>query len=436
MGEQMQCTEAQPGQPRRRRSQVGARALGWALAVVCVVGSWSAPASAAGRTYYFSDCQSGAAANCVPGDDSNSGTSEKSPKRTLASVNFNALPAGSKLLLARGGVWLQPALMLENPRTTPEEPLVFDAYGSGDRPLLRAPDIKGAVFLFGEYNNRTNDGGYVFRNLKLDGMGSSAWAFFLIHNLHDVTIENNEITGFHIAIHSQARGPHGVTKVAIRNNNISRNRGMGILGQFSDSVIEGNLFESNNASGSGFDHAIYLSGNEAGGRNNAVRNNIFRHNSVVNGVCKGGNVTMHGQMDGMLIEGNTIEQPAATMGCWGISITNAYDTPEWFRNFVIRNNTLINLGGCGVCANAAPGIVVENNRFINTQATYHAGVSIRGDVGKGDEADRDAVVRNNVACFPTGAANQSLVSVASPGAMFSGNVTHTGAAAKTGVCAR
>ena len=89
-----------------------------------------------------------------------------------------------------------------------------------------------------------------------------------------------------------------------------------------------------------------------------------------------------------------------------------------------------------MCANAAPGIVVENNRFINTLATYHAGISIRGSVGKGDEADRDAVVRNNIACFPSGAPHQSLVSVSSPGATLSGNVTYTGAAGKTGVCAR
>ncbi|MBC7956084.1 MAG: right-handed parallel beta-helix repeat-containing protein [Cytophagales bacterium] len=351
-------------------------------------------------------------------------------------MNFNALPAGSKLLLARGGVWVQPALFLDNPNATPKEPLVLDAYGSGDRPWIQAPDQKGAAFLFGEYNNATNDGGYTLRNLKLDGMGSSAWGLFLIHNLRSVTIENMEITGFHIGIHSQARAPHGVTNVLIRNNTISRNRGMGILGQFSDSVIEGNLFEGNNFSGSGFDHAIYLSGNDTGGRNNVVRNNIFRNNSVVNGVCKGGNFTMHGQMDGMLIEGNTFEQPAAAPGCWGISITTGYTSPEWFRNFVVRNNTLINLGGCSVCVNSAPGIVVENNRFINTNTTYHVGVSIRGDVGPGDEADRDAIVRNNIACFPTGAPNQSVTAVSSPGSKVTGNVVHTGAAGSTGACAR
>jgi len=427
---------------RRPRRRGGSQGTAWqtiGVIALSLAGSLvSMPASAAGRTYYFSDCQPGAAKTCVQGSDANSGTSESSPKRNLASVNFNALPAGSKLLLARGGVWVWPnqMLLIDNPNVTPKEPLVFDAYGTGERPWIKVTDQKAGAFFFGEYNNSANDGGYTLRNFKLDGMGSSAWGLFLIHNLNSVTIENMEITGFHIGIHSQARAPHGVTKVLIRNNIISRNSSMGILGQFSDSVIEGNLFEGNNFSGSTFDHAVYLSGNDAGGRNIVIRNNIFRNNSVVNGVCKGGNVTMHGQMDGMLIEGNIIELPAATTGCWGFSITSAYTSPDWFRNFTVRNNTLINLGGCGVCANAAPGIVVENNRFINTQSTPHTAVSIRGEVGPGDDTDRDAVVRNNIACFPTGAANQAIASVSSPGSKVTGNVAYTGASGTTGACAR
>ncbi len=420
---------------RRRAWSRPECAASLAAALVTAGCTWSSQIGS-GRTYYFSDCQPGAAASCTPGNDWNSGSSEKSPKRTLGSVDINSLPAGSRLLLARGGAWTVGMTRLDNPRVTPDKPLVIDAYGTGDKPLIRASNLRSAMFVFGEYNNTTNDGGYTLRNLKLDGMGSSDWGFFLIHNLRNVTLEDLEITGFHIGIHSQARGPHGVTQVVIRNNNISRNRGMGILGQFSNSIIENNLFEANNFGGSGFDHAIYLSGNAAGGRNNIVRNNVLRHNSVVKGVCTGGNFTMHGQMDGMLIEGNTIEQPAAALGCWGISITSAYDTPEWFRNFVVRNNTLINLGGCGVCANAAPGIVVENNRFINTTTSYHTGISIRGNVGPGDAEDRDAIVRHNVGCFPTSAPGQSVASVVSPGGQVSDNVEYRGAAGSTDICAR
>ncbi|WOB07301.1 right-handed parallel beta-helix repeat-containing protein [Piscinibacter gummiphilus] len=406
-----------------------------ALALAGAV-SWGAQAQAA-ATYYFSDCQPGAAPGCVQGNDANDGKSPRSPKRRLESVAINALPAGSKLLLARGGVWVQDMLVLDNPRVTAEAPLVIDAYGRGERPWLQAPGVKNAVFMFGKYNNTSYDGGYTLRNLKLDGRGTGQWGLFLIHNLHHVTIEDSEITGFHIGIHSQARAPQGVNHVVIRRNVISRNKGMGILGQFNDSLIEDNLFEANNFSGSDYDHAIYLSGNEAGGRRNVVRGNTFRHNSVVDGVCKGGNVTMHGQMDGMLIEGNTIEQRASARSCWGISITSGYKTAEWFRNFVVRNNTVVNLGECAFCINASPGIVVENNRVFNDQKSPHVAVMItRGNRTPGDAEDRDAVVRGNVACFPSGASNQVAVRLASAAADVSDNLTLAGEAATRGVCAR
>ncbi len=403
-----------------------------ALASACALAQ---PAFA--RTYYFSDCQPGAAPGCVQGDDRNDGASPRSPKRRLESVGLNALPAGSKLLLARGGVWTVPMMIIDNPHVTAEAPLVIDAYGSGERPWLQAPGVKNAVFMFGKYNNTSYDGGYTFRNLKLDGRGTAQWGFFLIHNLHHVTIEDSEITGFHIGIHSQTRAPQGVNHVVIRRNTISRNKGMGILGQFNESVIEGNLFEGNNFSGSDYDHAIYLSGNEAGGRHNVVRNNVFRHNSVVDGVCKGGNVTMHGQMDGMLIEGNTIEQRASTRSCWGFSITSGYKKAEWFRNFVVRNNTVINLGECAICINAAPGIVVENNRVFNDQQNAHVAVMItRGNRTVGDAEDRDAVVRGNVVCFPSRAPDQVAVRLASRSANVSDNLTLAGDAATRGACAR
>jgi len=405
----------------------------WAVALASLL---CGPVLAAGRTYYFSDCQPGAAKGCVPGDDANPGTTEARPKRTLAGINIENLPAGSKLLLARGGVWVQPTVLLENFKVTPEEPLVIDAYGSGDPPWIQAPNLKAAAFVFGSWNNDSDDGGYTLRNLKIDGRGSSSWGLFLTHNLRNVIIENNEITGFHIGIHSQSRAPHGVHHVVIRNNNISRNTGMGILGQFIDTVIEGNLFEANNVRGSGFEHGTYLSGNADGGRNIVLRNNRYIRNSVVNGVCSGGNMTFHGQMDNVLIEGNVIEQDRAEPGCWAMSITQGYTTAEWFRNFVVRNNRIINAGNTGIAAQSAPGIVVEGNVIINRQPTYQIGINVgHTDYPNGDVPDGNAIVRNNTACYADPKGKSSVVFVRAPNSQVSNNVMLTGAQAATGVCA-
>jgi hypothetical protein len=388
-------------------------------------------------TYYFSDCQSGAATGCLPGSNANPGT-QSAPKQNLAGINVNALPAGSQLLFARGGAWNWSRMMLENPNATAAAPLVFDAYGSGARPLFNAGGSSTSAIDFGMYNNTTNDGGYVIRNIKWDGKGTTPYGFFLIHNLRYLTLEGNEITAFHIGIHSQARAPHGVNNARIVNNNISRNSHMGILGQFKDTVIENNLFEGNNFGGSGFDHGTYLSGSEAenSGTNIVLRNNRYIRNSAVNGVCQGGNMTFHGQMSNVTIEGNRIEQDAAAPGCWAMSITQGYNTAEWFRNFVVRNNKIINAGNTGMNAQSAPGIVVEGNVVINTQSTYQTAISVgHNEYQNGDVADANAVVRNNTACFTNPNVGSSLLRVTSVSSLLSNNITLTGLLATLGVCA-
>jgi hypothetical protein len=367
------------------------------------------------------------------GDNSNPGT-QASPKRDATGIDFNALPGGSTVAWERGGTYSWPLYIFDNPNTSAAAPLVFDAYGAGALPVFDAPDT---AILFGKWNNVNNDGGYVFRNLRLQGHGADASVgIFFMHNVHDVIIENMEIEGFYLGMQSQAKAPYGVTNVTIRNNSISRNKGMGILGQFKDTLIEGNLFEGNNFSGSGFEHGTYLSGHAPeSGTNITLRNNRYIRNSVVNGVCQGGNMTFHGQLSNVLIEGNRIQQDAAAPGCWAMSITQGYDTAEWFLDFVVRDNKIINAGNTGMNAQSAPGILVEDNVVINTQATYQTSISVgHNEYGGGDVPDGNAVVRNNTAC-QSGGATGSGFNVTSPNSTVTNNVTVTGPAATTGVCA-
>jgi hypothetical protein len=158
---------------------------------------------------------------------------------------------------------------------------------------------------------------------------------------------------------------------------------------------------------------------------------------VVNGVCQGGNMTFHGQIDGLVIEGNRIEQDAAAAGCWLMSITQGYTTAEWFRNAVVRNNKLINGGNSAMVAQSAPGILVEGNVVINTQATYQTAIGIgAGQYQGGDVADGNATVRNNTACFVIPNLGSVLERVLSPNSTVTNNQLVIGLAATTGVCAR
>lgn len=391
-----------------------------------------APAPVPGAvTIYVSDCQAGAPLTCVPGSDASDGRSEERPRRTLGQW-VNTLPAGSRVLLNRGGVWNDVGVMLENRNTSAAAPLVFDAYGTGPMPWLK----KAAGNMFnvgGGWGNTSDDGGYVFRNLKFDGMDTAEWGFWFVQNVRDVTIENSEITGFRIALNSNDGAPVGVTGVTLRNNLIHRNRAMGLLGHYDNMLIEGNTFEANNFTGSTFDHGTYI----GGGHNITLRNNRYLRNSTVNGECRGGNMTFHGQIDGLLIEGNTIEQDSAADGCWLMSITQGYSTAEWFRNAVVRNNRLINGGNTVMAAQSAPGIVVEGNVVINTRSTAQTAFAIgSGANGGGDVADENAVVRNNVVCRANAGASGAVVAVNSPGAAVTNNVARTGADATTGPCAR
>ena len=399
----------------------------------------SAPTGA--RVLYFSDCQSGAASGCLPGSNGNAGTSASAPKQDLSGIDLDALPAGSRLLFARGGVWSNFRVSLRNLNATPSNPIVFDSYaaswGGTAQPWLM--NGGGIAFNFGAFNDTVADGGYTIRNLKLDGRGiAGSWGVFLSNETRNVTLENLDISGFFIGVHSQNNGATGNTALVVRNSNIHNNSEHGILGDATDLVIEGNTIADNNMDGGPREHGIYLGGH---GRNGVIRNNTFSNNSAPGGVCSGGNLTVHGQWDGLLIEGNTIQQAASTGGCYGISITPGYDLPEFFRNVVIRGNTITNLGGCAVCAGAAPGILVEGNRIFNSQATYQTGVVLGANVdgggsrpAPGDAADAGGVVRNNIVCFTQPAGGSSAV--AAFGGLATGNVYLTGAAAAAGVCAR
>jgi Right handed beta helix region len=393
-------------------------------------------------TLHFSDCQPGAAAGCAPGRNSNSGSAD-SPKQNLDGINLDALPAGSRLLFARGGAWeLTRMHRLENLQATTDLPLTFADYGSGPLPLIRIPlpaPARGVSIGFeigGGWNNKTNDGGYVFRNLRFDGVGKTTWGFWLRDNVHDVTFDGVEIGGFHIGIHTQSAAPHGVTNVALLNSRIVRNSDMGWLGYPKSGLrMEGNTFEANNASGSGFSHAVYV----GGGDNSVFRNNRFIRNSVApSGLCTGGSLTLHGQMTGILVEGNTFEQTAGDQGCWQISITQGYTGAEWFRNLVVRGNTVINGGNSGMVIQSAPGALVENNRIFNTQTVIPQTAIVvgGGDYTGGDDADTGAIVRNNTACYTAPASGSGVTRVNSSGATVVNNSMLTGKAATTGVCAR
>lgn len=357
-------------------------------------------------TVYISDCAPGAAPGCVQGNDANPGT-QASPKRTIQGAGHNTLPAGSQVLFARGGAWDNFNIALYNLNATTANPITLDAYGTGPYPWLKTA-VANAFFVGGNFNysDTVSDGGYTIRNLKIDGQGTSEWGFLIVAATRGVVIESNEITGFKIAVHFQNMGS-GNDGLVIRSNNIHHNSDMGMLGDANNMVIEGNIVADNNYSGSGFNHGLYLGGHAHDG---IVRNNTFTNNSAVNGSCSGGNLTVHGQWDGLLIENNTITQQAYGPGCYGISVNDGYTSVEWFRKVVIRGNTVLRVQ-CGACIRAAPEVLIDGNTF-----DADAAVSIGAPTDATDDQGANPVLRNNRVCRGT-------ISLNVPGAVQTGTVT-------------
>jgi hypothetical protein len=382
----------------------------------------------AGTALYFSDCQPGAAPSCTPGSNANPGTTAL-PKRDLAGINVNTLPAGTALRFARGGAW-DISFNLHNLNASAAQPLVIEDYGTGALPLFRLNGL--TMFQFGgNWGNTTDDGGYIIRNVVADGLSltGNTRGVWLVQNVKDVTLDNVTLRNFWTGIESSQGAPHSVQRFTLRNSAVLRNSQMGFNGRGVGFTFEGNLFEGNNFSGSGFNHAIYLSY----GGGHVIRGNTFRDNSTVNGVCTGGNVTHHGVIDGLLIENNRIEVPAGAAGCYGFSVTAGHDSAESFRNVVIRGNTAVNVGMCAVCVNSAPGVVIERNVSHTPGGRTHFGAWAEAN-GRTEAPSEGATIRDNIVCAASAGGNVAAVSWSPAGAVQSGNAVRVGST--SGECAR
>ena len=91
-----------------------------AVAGVCVItlSSWAA-------TFYV---------DAAGGNDTNDGLSTATPWKTVAKVNGSTFAAGDQILFKRGGVWNESLVPPSSGASG--NPIVFDAYGTGEAPTL------------------------------------------------------------------------------------------------------------------------------------------------------------------------------------------------------------------------------------------------------------------------------------------------------------
>lgn len=293
------------------------------------------------------------AANCyvdsVNGSDSNPGTSEDQPWRTLAPVHAQGFLPGDVVHFKRGSSWTGGLVI--NDSGVQGNPIVFKAYGTGDKP----------VFSDAAYWGRgvTIDADWVI----VDGLlvrDAREAGVYILRDADSNEVRNVEATNVGIGI--KVRGQHNlVTRNYVHdltmvvntpggdddygaigvwlfnsNNEVSYNRMVNCIAPSWDYGVDGRALElSEHADGNYFHHnwATGCCGIiEAGGGscdNTIVAYNVFVNNKVANGSL----ITLH-DADNFRFENNVVVETSDDARGGGVlgQLGPAEDS------FLMRNN--------------------------------------------------------------------------------------------------
>lgn len=388
-----------------------------------------ASASAQATDYYFSDCQAGADAMCVPGNDANPGTSPSAPKRSLTAANalLDKVSAGDQILLAKNGSWtsVTSAFWTGNNRGTATNHIVIadyapTGYSGSAKPLITLTGKKASCLVI------TNGGaipvhkeGFTFKNIKCVGVGmngiADATGINTYNDVSDVLLENLDISGFTLGVYpSDGRVLGVVTKnLTLRNSYIHDNSTQGFLGGGPNLLIEGNTFDNN-----GFiattgvplsrNHNIYLTAQNFTGA--VIRGNKLTRSAMCTpgtgyacgtyGQCQGAPLIIHGTANDLVIENNIVDESSgATDGCYGIQVAPGYPTiAEAFPGAIVRGNRVVNVGATAIDIGSCPNCVIEDNVIAWTNSPKSTVIGITapsGNVRAEDAVDTNLTVRNN-----------------------------------------
>lgn len=425
------------------------------------VGGWAARCAAepepTSNVVYVCDCQPGADAGCVAGNDANAGTKDK-PYRTWNKIQqaWRALPAGGTVALCKGGRWIADNYesnefwTWRNTNCSASQPCTLRDYGPSwggtSKPTL-ANSVGINVINFWPEGDGSN-GGYRILNLRLyrpDGGKTlstfSANGIRAANRIHDVEVCNCDIDGFSLGIYVGGASvgvntPCTTSNWKIRGNRILNSCTHGIFGNFSNSDIDGNYWDNNGhamcgstvgtyGGGSsywplsiqtgGTTHTMYLNAGSFCSMDNVrvINNEVYRNamtdvagygaNPVFSGTYytqAGGALKFVAGGRNFLFENNFIDAYPGhpTMGYTAISTNNQSDPGIHFDGFVVRRNRITRGGPhTGLTFKDVVNLVVEDNTldFTPTDVNpFNEQAAI--EVGVGSETTRSqAVVRNN-----------------------------------------
>ena len=358
--------------------------------------------SYAQQTYYIASS----------GSDSNKGTSESSPWKSISKVNgFNFKP-GDRVLFRRGDSWnteLRP-----NTNGASGKLITFSAYGSGKKPVISAPSGAYSVNIRGKSYVRI-DGLYVITPPDMNGIairGNSVG-----NEVINCTVEGRGSAGKGIVFSSPLNG-EVASRSRIANNEVFKTAyGIdGSYGMHGGGIIENNyIHDIRDGGGDGIVarrgnyNGLIIRDNEItgwrddaidcyGGNNITIEFNYIHHvaakvNTAGNGIKSGGGNTVSSHT---IVRYNIIHSLRGNSGGSkdGINANGGDDSeiygnliydvqgealsiPKDSRNIKIHHNTLVS-DNRALFVGSTSGISVSNNIFWGSRGALNINMRISG----------------------------------------------------------
>lgn len=403
--------------------------------------------------YYIKDCGTGAHGSCTPGSNANNGTSPATPWQSTTAAVIRGANPGDVFSFAIGGAWnSSPFVSLYKngaDGSNVDANITINAYdpGGGVSGRPRFNVASGAcIQIDGQFGDLAWDGPWTIEGIDCRGTGATSGPAVIASKFtRRVTLQNLHIENWEACVFTY----ESHYSFTMKNNTCLNIYGQGFLGGgLRGALFEGNLFENNgiNAPTAGpTEHAMYVGCQTFatdGCSDIVIRRNTFRSNGQQTGNgnrCGGGNMTVHGAIEGALIENNLIDnsQFGFQGGCLGISLTAGYGFPEYMRNFVVRGNRIVD-SGSGVTVRAVPSVIIENNIATISQAAYTGVVfGYFPASGDGDDLDTAGKWRNNlvyIANATGGAVAFNTAIASSTNMVVSSNIIYYGSVTGTNYC--
>jgi len=279
--------------------KIDSTAAGIFLTVLMVCGliaGGSAPASAAGTTYFVS----------AAGSDSNSGTSSTAPWKTLSKVNQTVLLPGDTVSFRRGDTFTGGIVTAQSGTST--APITLNSFGAGNPPTVTGGKSGNCIRINGNFTAvdglRAVACGYAGisitgdRNTVRNSSASNNAVGLKVGNSSDFgkyagnSLTNNNVMnvntpgtncGTSIAVNcSDDSGAFGVL-INGSDNEFSGNTVSGSVGKSYDYNLDGGAFEIYNGNRNSIHHNVSVDNNtfsELGKSSGTADGNTFRYNLI------------------------------------------------------------------------------------------------------------------------------------------------------------